>query len=334
VGVDLDFLNYRLGVVVDYYYRYTDDMLMRIPLSSPNMYSMQWRNAAAISNEGLEILVKGDIISTPDLFWRVSINWAKNWNRFRKSYSGYDENGWIIGKPLNGIYVMKSMGFVNSQDELPIEYMNSEGWKSYMYGIDASLYYKPGDLRYVDVDGDGVAYSDDVVYGGSALPECSGGLVSELRWKNFDVSLSMAYQIGRHIINLLPFNHLSPEKDPFVMNIGATKFWEKPGDDDAEYASWESPIDRMHFNYAVDRYVEKVNWLKLKTLTIGYTLPDKWMKKIKMKEFRIFVSGENLFTIDNYSGLDPETVNITSGIDAGTNYPLARKFTLGLTLKF
>ena len=116
------------------------------------------------------------------------------------------------------------------------------------------------------------------------------------------------------------------------MDIGGTKFWEKPGDD-AEYPSWENAL-LDHFNAKCDRYVEKVNWLKMKTLTVGYTMPERWMKKLGMKELRVFASGENLFTWDNYSGLDPETVNITSGNDAGRNYPLARKWTLGLTLKF
>ena len=332
IGLDLDFFNYRLGVVLDYYYRYTDDMLMQVPLSSPNMYSLQWRNAAAISNEGVEILVKGDILSKPDLYWRVSVNWAKNWNRFRKSYSGFDENGWIIGKPLNGIYVMKTNGFVNEQNELPIEYNNSQGWRSYTHGGDPTLYFKPGDLKFVDVNGDGVCDYKDLVYAGSALPFCNGGIVNELRWKNWDMAFSVVYQLGRHVINTLPFNNFRSGANPFVMDIGGTKFWEKPGDD-AEYPSWENAL-LDHFNAKCDRYVEKVNWLKMKTLTVGYTMPERWMKKLGMKELRVFASGENLFTWDNYSGLDPETVNITSGNDAGRNYPLARKWTLGLTLKF
>lgn len=158
--------------------------------------------------------------------------------------------------------------------------------------------------------------------------------MSEFRWKNLDLSFSMAYQLGRHMINGLPIKYFNVGADAFVMDIGHTKFWEQPGDDDADYPSWQYPTNTYHFFNAVDRYVEKVNWLKLKTLTIGYTLPQKWMKKVGIKEFRLFASGENLFTWDNYSGLDPETVNITSGYDNGTNYPLARKLTLGLTLKF
>ncbi len=334
LGLDLDFFNYRVGVVLDYYYRYTTDLLMQVPLSPPNTYSRQWRNAAAISNEGIELLLKFNVFMKPDLFWRISVNGAKNWNKFRKSYSGYDERGWIIGKPLNGIYGMLSDGYVDKQEELPFVYLNSEGWKSYMTAVDGKYYFKPGDLKYIDANGDGYAdHASDKVYLGSALPEISGGLVSEFRWKNIDVNFSMAYQLGRHIVNDVPLGSLRGELAPFFMDIEHTSFWEKTGDK-SEYPSWEASPDYSHFNSLVDRYVEKVNWLKLKTLSVGYTIPQRWLDKLKMKELRVFVSGENLFTWSNYSGLDPESVDISGGFDSGRNYPLARKYTLGLTLKF
>ena len=90
-------------------------------------------------------------------------------------------------------------------------------------------------------------------------------------------------------------------------------------------------------NYIWDmnsRHVEKVNWLRFKTVSLGYSLPKTWMQKCGMNELRFFVSGENLLTWTNYSGLDPEVVDIRTGIDNGDYYPLARKWTLGLTLKF
>lgn len=334
-GLDLDFFDYRLGVVLDYYYRYTDNLLMRVPLPKPNSYDRQWRNAAAISNEGVELLIKYDIFRRPNLFWKVSVNWSKNWNRFEKSYDKHDTNKWIIGKPLNGIYAMKTDGFVNTQDEIPIIY-NSEGWSHYMgdsgFGY---TYYKPGDLKYMDVNGDGSANFDDAVYVGSALPLSSGGVVSEFRWKNIDVNLSMSYQLGRHIVNKVPFASLTLKNgtDPFLFVVKDVSFWEKSGDN-ADYASWERAMGGFHFASAVDRYVEKVNWLKLKTLSVGYSLPQVWTNKIGMEQVRLFISGENIFTITNYSGIDPEAVDITNGEDNGDNYPLARKFTLGVTLKF
>ena len=333
-GLDLDFFDYRLGIVMDYYYRYTDNLLMRVPLSQPNSYERQWRNAAAISNEGVELLVKYEIFRCPDLYWKVSVNWAKNWNRFEKSYDKHDTERWVIGKPLNGVYAMKTNGFVNYQDEVPIVY-NSEGMSHYMDFGFGYTYYKPGDLKYVDVNGDGDANGDDLVYVGSALPLSSGGIVSEFRWKNIDVNLSMSYQLGRHIVNNVPFRSLTMEGGtlPFLFVLKDVSFWEKPGDN-TDYSSWEHYSNAFHFYSSVDRYVEKVNWLKLKTLSVGYSLPQSWMRRIGMEQIRVFVSGENLFTITNYSGIDPEAVDITSGYDNGMNYPLARKFTLGLTLKF
>ena len=83
-----------------------------------------------------------------------------------------------------------------------------------------------------------------------------------------------------------------------------------------------------------DYNVEKVNWLKIKTLTLGYTLPKFISKKLFLEDIRMFVSCENLWTFSNYSGVDPESVDIATGIDYGKSYPLARKLTLGLTLIF
>lgn len=331
-GLDLDFFNYRLGVVFDYYYRYTDKLLDKVGLPSYGGYSSQWRNAAAISNEGIELLVKYDILRKDDLYWKVSVNAAKNWNRFGKSYNGKDRD-WstILGKSLNGIYVTLTDGYINSQDEVPIVY-NAAGVGSYMASGSLSGFLRPGDYKYIDVDGNGSIGSEDLVYVGSALPKVSGGIVSEFRWKNFDMNLSLAYQLGRHILN--PNQVYSLAKGPIRGNLSKITFWEKPGDDHADFAMLQGGNRANLYQGRLDRYVEKVNWLKLKTLTVGYNLPKTLSSKSGMSEFRIFVSGENLFTWTNYSGLDPETVNISTGEDKGDNYPLARKYTIGLTVKF
>lgn len=339
-GLDLDFLNYRLGVTFDYYYRYTDKMLMRVPLPGDyNGYMTQWRNAAAVSNEGVELLIKYEIFRKPDLYWKVSVNGARNWNRFEKSYDGRDvmdsQTNWIIGKSLNGIYARKTNGFVHYQDELPV-YYNAAGISSYLAQWSRN-FYKPGDYKFVDVNSDG-QIMNDVAYCGSALPIVSGGIVSEFRWKNIDLNLSMSYQLGRHMINLTRANSFATDasnnlEHPLLVDIRGITFWEKPGDY-ADYPMLQFDTMVGNFDGEVDRNVEKVNWLKLKTLTVGYCLPEKWIKKSGMQEVRFFVSGENLLTFTNYSGIDPEIVNINTGIDQGRNYPLARKYTLGLTVKF
>ena len=107
--------------------------------------------------------------------------------------------------------------------------------------------------------------------------------------------------------------------------------------DNSDYAKLQADSQMQFFPNemsVIDRYVEKVNWLKLKTVTLGYDLPRFLIRNWKIEQLRLFVSGENLLTFSNYSGIDPEIVDIRTGIDSGRNYPLARKFTIGLTLKF
>ena len=337
-GLDLDFFNHRLGVTVDYYYRYTDKLLDRVHLPSNGItgYSMQWQNAAAISNEGLELMVKYEIFRERDLYWKVSINGAHNWNRFEKSYTGKDLNERIIGQPLNGIYALQMDGFVDYQEEVPV-YYNQLGIRVPLAIEDGDgVFYKPGDYCFIDVNGDRKINYDDRIYCGSALPELSGGVVSEFQWKNIDVNLSMSFQLGRHMVNNFRIRPLSDWgytiDRAITMDLRDVNFWEHPGDE-ADFPKWQYDWYAYLWDYC-SYHVENVNWLKLKTFSIGYTFPDSWIKRCGLGELRFFVSGENLFTWTNYSGIDPEVVDIRTGIDERTVYPMARKWTLGLTLKF
>lgn len=138
------------------------------------------------------------------------------------------------------------------------------------------------------------------------------------------------------MVNMMKTNSLVTKTDntmtPIFVDLNKVTFWEKEGDDstypilaaDNYNGSWASVIDR---------YVERVNYLKLKTLTIGYSLPKTWLDRCFLKDVRFFFSGENLLTLTNYSGMDPETVDINTGLDEGKNYPLARKLTVGITIK-
>lgn len=342
-GLDLDFFNSRLSIVTDYYYRYTDKLLDKVPLAfGYNMYRNQWRNAGAISNEGLELLVKYEAIRKDDFYWKITFNAARNWNKFVKSYGNYAEAisnsgvniGRVVGKPLNGILVNKTNGFYQTQNEVPI-YYNYAGDASY-FGI-ANGSYTYGDWKIIDADGDGSRSEGDYVYGGSALPTLYGGLGNELRYKNFDFNFLFTYQFGRHILNMLPGNSLVTDptarlEHPLLLDLNDVRFW-TPERQDANYPINVLELDyyKASFTAPVDQYLQKVNWIKLKTIVAGYNFK---FKKGSPEQLRLFASAENLFTITNYKGIDPEVVDLASGKDQGTSYPLARKITLGLTLKF
>lgn len=346
-GLDMDFLDHRIGIVVDYYYRYTDKLLYLMSL--PGNYSgyiSQWQNAYGISNEGIEIMIKGDIIRRDDLVWNVSINLAKNWNKLEKSNNGKDtgstvsyNNKNVIGKPLNGIYAYEDKGFYNSMSEIPFYYIDG---RRVFLGSN-SQFYIPGDRVITDWDGNGTIKTeisqDDRIYVGSPLPKVQGGIVSSLTWKGFDLNLLFNYVLGRHILNAgnnasvgTTMGLTGPNLTPVFADLENITFWQQPGDK-TDYPANRLETGLYNFSPYLSSNVEKVNYIKLKTITLGYTLPERIKRKIGFGA-RIFVSAENLFTITNYSGPDPESVDVVTGIDDFGNYPLAKRMTLGLSLNF
>lgn len=346
IGIDLDFWDSRLSIVSDYYYRYTDRLLNRVGIPGGGTYTSyyyQWRNAAAISNEGIELMVRYEIIRKPAFYWKIGVNGAKNWNRFAKSYNNRDDamggQGRIIGKPLNGIWVYQTNGFVNNQSDLPLFY-NSVGQSNYYApNFNPRSYYQPGDYFYLDVNGSGDFGNSDYINAGSALPVVSGGLVNEFRYKNFDCNFNFTFQLGRHILNNMTSESVATDLSiffihPLLYDYREVSFWTQKGDEPTLPKNQLEAFAKNMFSQPTARFVQKVNWLKWKTMTLGYNFRGASVKQLGFSQLRLFLTGENLVTITNYKGLDPETVDLATGVDMGMNYPLARRFTFGITANF
>lgn len=339
LGLDIDMLDYRISVTLDYYYKYTRDLIFKVPLPG-DVYGeggTQWRNAMEVSNEGVELDLKVDVFRNTAVTWRARFNLAKNWNRFEKSYTGVDARQLIIGKPLNGIYLFKDEGLIQSENDIPHVY-DEEGKKHVLSPEgDEEYFYTLGMHKVADLDGDGQITEDDMYYAGSALPVMYGGFASELRWKNFDLNLLVSFVLGRKMVNLLRHTTLRSGgggSTPVFADVATSDFWQKPGDETPYPAAGVYPIGSQQFDGMLSSNLETVSYAKLKQLTIGYNVPKNVVKKIHLDGVRVFVTGENIFTLSNYSGLDPEVVDIHSGLDMGVSYPLARKWTIGLTVNF
>lgn len=331
-GLDLDLFNYRLKIKLDYYYKYTKALLYEVVLPGDVLASpKQWQNAMEVSNEGIELELIGDIIrpkQAKGLSWRTRFNISRNWNRFEKSYSGMDEGQLVIGRPLRGLYVYDDTGFVQNQENVP-QYSRPDGSIYYMqtFGGKIGQYYIPGMRQIKDLNGDGTINSNDQYYAGTTLPVAHGGWVHELSWKNFDLNILFAYTLGRKMINGYARNSLYGG-EPVLMDYKKQTFWQKEGDS-PDLASIGLKDDGM-----VRSRIERVNYLRLKTLSLGYNVPSQFLKRTGLEGIRVFFTGENLFLWHNYSGLDPEVVSLSSGTDMLRSYPLDRKFTLGLTVNF
>lgn len=180
-GLDMDFFNYRLNLTIDYYYKYTRALINKevLPGDMYGFNGVQWRNTMAISNEGLELDAKIDILRDTEVKWRTRFNVSRNWNRFRKSYSGRDFQEKVIGKPLSGIYLFKDLGMIESDADVP--YVFDQSGKKQMLSPegDEEYFFTKGMRRIADINGDGQLTDDDLVYAGTTLPQAYGGLVTE-----------------------------------------------------------------------------------------------------------------------------------------------------------
>ena len=185
--------------------------------------------------------------------------------------------------------------------------------------------------------GRGVIDDKDLYYAGSTLPAVYGGLNSHLEWKGLSFDVLFSYTISRKVMNMYKNSAFTFTKDfGVIMNyFHAGDFW-TTSNRDAKYPSLEF-ADKDYvgqFDGNVDSNIENISFLRLKQLVIGYQLPKNWLKGSFIKDANVYLSGENLFLLTNYSGVDPEIINPYSGKDDGTQYPLNRKVTLGLNLKF
>lgn len=338
IGLDIDLFNYRLKFVVDYYYRYTSGLLNQIDLPGDvNYFSMQWQNAMAVSNEGLELELQADILRESAVKLRMRVTASRNWNKFRKSSDGYDFKNYVIGKPLYQMRAYKTNGYYKSLDEVPYRY-KSDGTKQLLYaGLEQGVFL-PGMKKIVDLNDDGEINDDDLYYAASPLPKASGGIFFELSWKMFDLNVAFNYSIGRHIANRYGKSSLEPgrtDTQALLMDVSNLNSWKNAGSVDADYPNLQYYRDNYtQFSSVFDTDIENVHMLRLKQLTLGYNLDSRIAGKVGFTSARLFVTAENLFLLTNYSGLDPEIVDIYSGMDRLSSYPLPRKFTVGLSLKF
>lgn len=326
LGLDLDMFDYRLTMKLDYYYKYTSALIYMVNLPGNMLIgTKRTENAMELSNEGLELELKADILRDKAVKWRVRFNVARNWNRFEKSYTGKDMvgSGLVVGRSINGMYVYIDDGYYQSEDEVPVYYdLNGNekymGNRSTQYGVSGYV----GRQKIRDLNGDGRISDADKAYCGSPAPLAHGGWANELSWRNFSLNMLFNFVLARDMINLAEASGSN------YTDLRKRDYWKKPGDNTKLPRLGDDVYTNIRSN------IETVHSISLKQITLGYDVPKKISKQAGFSAIRFFGTIENLFYLSNYSGKNPELIDVYSGIDNGSQYPLPRKFTLGLTLNF
>ena len=216
----------------------------------------------------------------------------------------------------------------------------------------------PGVQKFKDIKKDGRVNGDDAAYVGETLPKHTGGFSLSGNWKNLDFSAAFTYQIGGDVYNATAAHTMAGSKDTgFGQNrlgyiAGAFNYYEVDGNGDLQFVSDPQALAALnkhastasYFNeYGItsSQFIEDASFLRLQTLTIGYSLPKAWLKKIHINKLRVYFTGSNLFCLSGYSGLDPD-VNTSPGGSGGfptpnydyNAYPKARTYTFGLNVTF
>ena len=324
VGLDIGFLQNRIVTNLDFYVKNTRDMLTKKPVpqtSGTSLEQADWPpvNIGKVLNRGFEFTVNTKNF-VGEFKWETSLNMSFNHNEVVSIGGPEILNGVSLireGQPINSFYGYELGGIYQTLDEVftgPVMENRAPDKASHNPYKNTS----PGDMWFVDVDGNGEINDLDRTVIGNPSPDCIFGFNNTFSYKNFDLSIFFQGALGNQVWNGVRASHESMNS---TYNQLATTLERWTG----EGSSYSMPraiyADPNNNSRASTRWLEDGAYAKLKNLTFGYTLPEKWIRKAKMKALRLYVSLDNLCTITNYSGLDPEAG--LSGLDYGV-YPSAR----------
>ncbi len=315
IGIDLSLFNYRLGLTFDAYVKNTSDLLLSMPVPRSTGFESTIQNVGEIQNKGIEILISTKNLVN-ELKWNTDFNISFNENEVIYLNKQIINSGWI--------YQRGNVAIAKEGEQMGSFY----GYVA--EGVDPAT----GQMIYKDINGDGEFTPDDKQIIGNANPKFIYGLNNTLSYKGFDLSLFIQGVYGNDIFNA---TRIETESMNDFKSQQATVLnrWKNPGDVTNMPAA---TLGEKYNSELSTRFIEDGSYLRIKTLTLSYSLPESVLNKIKLKKLRFYVTGENLYTFTNYSGYDPEVNafdgdNLAQGIDFGT-YPQSRNIIFGLNLSF
>ncbi|MCC5942160.1 MAG: TonB-dependent receptor [Balneolaceae bacterium] len=314
VGLDLAVLNERLGLELNVYSKYTEGLLLNVPVPNKLGFDFITQNEGEMSNRGIEFSLNSTNISSTRFQWTTSFNIARNVNIIER-----------LPSPITR----------HSRDWIRME----EGYSMYSFWVYRQLEVDPqtGDAIYEDVNGDGQITVADRQIAGNALPDFFGGINNRFSYLGFDLGVLFNFEYGNKVYNLNRFfmEHGGIYSGSITFLPGQLDRWQQPGD--------ITDIPRMttqgnNYTLPSDRNLEDASFLRLRSLSLGYTLPLNVVQSIGLQSLRVYFQGTNLWTLTRYSGLDPEvnsadSISNVRGIDQAV-VPNPRTVQFGVNLSF
>jgi TonB-linked SusC/RagA family outer membrane protein len=337
-GLETALLNNKVKFSLAYYNSLSEDALVtNLPIAVylGNLGGTPPVNAGSIRNSGFELETSYRNTSN-ELKWNVAFNLTTIKNRVeevgnRGEGIDYIQTGLTrskVGQPLGQWYLLKTDGIFQNQAEIDAHSLN---------GNPIQPFAKPGDIRFVDVDGDGGITEEDRDFSGSSpWPTLQTGLQLGANYKNFDLSMQFVGIFGNEIFNSVRHDLDSYQNTNFRSDINPwTSSNTNTNDPRIGVATGDQGlVDNARFN--TDRWLENGSYVRLRNIQLGYSFSDAFLETIKITGLRVYASAQNLFTITDYSGLDPDVQGngiLERGVDNG-NWPSSRIVSFGVNVEF
>jgi TonB-linked SusC/RagA family outer membrane protein len=334
LGIDLAMFNNRVTLIGDFYIKNTSDLLFAVPIPETTGFTSLTRNIGDISNKGMEFsLITHNFDG--EFQWTTNFNLGLNRNTVVSLPQDVLTNGFIQngtyhilkeGEPIGVFYGWKFLG-VYSRDE--------DNVNDVRFGSTSGKPFKGGDPIWDDLNNDNVINDDDKQVIGNAQPLFAGGLNNDFSYKNFSLNVFLQFCYGNDI-----YSHLNNMRNwVFAYNnvsTDALNRWREQGDVTNYPAPTRNDPLRNEYLRVSDRWVEDGSYMRLKNLTLSYTIPSDITSRVGVSRLRAYVTGQNLLTFTHYTAYDPE-VNSYDGLQIGVDegaYPMSRTVIFGINMEF
>ena len=347
IGLDARFLSGRLGFTLDWYNKKTKDLLVAVPVDPTTGFSTQMKNAGTVENKGIELSLSWNDKIGKDFQYNVGWNMAYNHNEVTevKSNQTYNNGGNDLlaqntgymarfekGHPIGYFWGYKTEGVM--QNEADVQAYLDKNCKGNAANSKQGTGIKPGDLKFVDVNGDGVVNDDDKTELGDPHPDVTMGITLGASYKGFDLSVTGFGAFGQQVARSFR-KFTDGEYENFTTEV--YDYWHGEGTSN-KYPLLAHMNAGPNWQTISDIYIEDASYFRLQNLTVGYDFTKIW-KNSPFQQLRLYFAAQNLFTITGYKGMDPENGTAigsdswVTGVDVG-NYPQPRTYMVGVNVKF
>ena len=345
LGLDATLLNRRVELTFDWYKKDTHDLLLTHSVNSLSGYSSTTSNVGSLTNNGFELALTSHNL-TGKFKWNTTFNFTYSHNEVTELVKNADgEEPYIttgfcnvlqVGEPMASFYMIKAEGLYQSKEEILAQPGGQALWDK---GI------RPGDVKYYDKNQDGIINSEDRVLSGSPFPNIFGSLSNNFSYKGFDLSLDLQYSLGAKLYEAWKASAAGLGNQgghPNAYGIAKSE-WENrwteanPSGSAPRAVANGAAYENNVLNYTT-RYLEDADFLKIRNVTLGYTLPVSLTKQAGISRLRVYGTVHNLYTFTGYDGFDPEVALFPTrtnyrGYDSGA-VPQLRSFVFGINLTF